>query len=57
MADPRDIAAMKLAALAGRGSRKDFVDLYVYSRQVAPLEEAFAAFREKYRGLSPGWRG
>jgi len=52
VADPHDIAAMKLAALAGRGSRKDFVDLYVYSRQVAPLEEIFAAFREKYRGLS-----
>jgi hypothetical protein len=29
LADPEDIAAMKLAALAGRGSRKDFVDLYV----------------------------
>ena len=26
LADPEDIAAMKLAALAGRGSRKDFVD-------------------------------
>ena len=27
LADPEDIAVMKLAALAGRGSRKDFVDL------------------------------
>ena len=52
LADPEDIAAMKLAALAGRGSRKDFVDLYVYTREVAPLEHTFARFREKYRGVS-----
>jgi Nucleotidyl transferase AbiEii toxin, Type IV TA system len=30
LADPRDIAAMKIIAIAGRGSRKDFVDLYAY---------------------------
>ncbi|MGH7426024.1 MAG: nucleotidyl transferase AbiEii/AbiGii toxin family protein [Candidatus Methylomirabilales bacterium] len=52
VADPDDIAAMKLAALAGRGSRKDFVDLYVYARQVAPLEQLFERFREKYRGVN-----
>jgi hypothetical protein len=52
LADPEDIAAMKLAALAGRGSRKDFVDLYIYTREVAPLEQTFARFREKYRGVS-----
>ena len=52
LADPDDIAAMKLSALAGRGSRKDFVDLYVYARQVAPLSQAFERFREKYRGIS-----
>lgn len=52
LADPDDIAAMKLAALAGRGARKDFVDLYFYTREVAPLEQAFARFREKYRGVS-----
>lgn len=49
VADPEDIAAMKLAALAGRGSRKDFVDLYVYARRLAPLEHLFEQFREKYR--------
>ena len=38
--------------LAGRGSRKDFVDLYVYTREVAPLEQTFSRFREKYRGVS-----
>lgn len=52
MADPHDIAAMKIAAVAGRGSRKDFVDLHAYARSVAPLDEAFARFREKYRGVA-----
>jgi len=39
VADPDDIAAMKLAAVAGRGSRKDFVDLYAYAHEIAPLEQ------------------
>ena len=52
VADPEDIAAMKLAALAGRGSRKDFVDLYFHARRLAPLEQVFKRFREKYRGVS-----
>ncbi len=52
LADPEDIAAMKLAALAGRGSRRDFVDLYFHSRQLMPLEQTFDRFREKYRGVS-----
>lgn len=51
IADPEDIAAMKLSALAGRGSRKDFVDLFVYAREVAPLERVFEGFRGKYRGI------
>jgi len=51
LADPDDIAPMKLSALAGRGSRKDFVDLYAYARQVAPLSQVFERFREKYRGV------
>jgi hypothetical protein len=52
LAHADDIAAMKLAALAGRGSRKDFVDLYFYCRQGQRLEDVFALFREKYRGLT-----
>ncbi len=52
LADPEDIAAMKVAALAGRGSRKDFVDLYFHARQIAPLEQTFERFREKYRGVT-----
>jgi hypothetical protein len=51
IADPEDIAAMKLSAVAGRGSRKDFVDLYVYAQEIAPLERVFDRFRAKYRGI------
>jgi len=52
IADPDDIAAMKLAAVAGRGARKDFVDLYVYARKVTSLRQALAWFRDKYRGVT-----
>jgi len=52
IADGEDIAAMKLAALAGRGSRKDFVDLYVYATRVASLDQVFDRFREKYRRVT-----
>ena len=52
IADPDDIAAMKLAAVAGRGSRKGFVDLYVYAHEIAPLEHGLATFRDKYRGVN-----
>ena len=52
LADPEDVAAMKLSALAGRGSRKDFVDLYVYAKQIASLEQLFERFQEKYRGVN-----
>ena len=43
-----DIAAMKLAAIAGRGSRKDFVDIYFISRQCFPLKEAFTYLQAKF---------
>jgi nucleotidyltransferase AbiEii toxin of type IV toxin-antitoxin system len=49
LAGLRDIAAMKLEAIAGRGSRKDFVDLYVLCKQFELLD-VFYFFAEKYRG-------
>jgi hypothetical protein len=48
VADSRDIALMKLAAVSGRGSRKDFVDLYFILRGGAPLEELFRELPRKY---------
>lgn len=49
LAGLRDIAAMKLEAVAGRGSRKDFIDLYFLCRRF-DLPEIFRCFAEKYRG-------
>jgi len=46
-----DIAAMKLGAIAGRGSRKDFIDLYCICRQRLLLSEALRVFDEKFRGV------
>lgn len=48
VADPRDIALMKLAAVSGRGSRKDFVDLYEILRGGLTLTECFGWLPERY---------
>jgi predicted nucleotidyltransferase component of viral defense system len=47
VADPRDISAMKLAALASRGAKRDFVDLYVLSQNYG-LKELVGFFRRKF---------
>ncbi|SPF32170.1 conserved hypothetical protein [Syntrophobacter sp. SbD1] len=39
MADVRDIGRMKLHAIAGRGGKKDFLDLYCLTRTEIPLDE------------------
>ena len=43
-----DIALMKLAAISGRGSRKDFIDLYTILRGGSSLQEFFQRLRDKY---------
>ena len=40
IADPDDIAPMKLFALAGRGSRKDFADPYRLLRSLTFFDDA-----------------
>jgi hypothetical protein len=40
--------AMKIEAIAGRGSRKDFVDLRVLCRAGLTLDTAFDLFDRKY---------
>lgn len=49
LAGLRDIAAMKLEAIAGRGSRKDFVDMYFLCRDMS-LRDVFRCFAMKYGG-------
>jgi hypothetical protein len=48
LADPRDIALMKLAAISGRGSRKDFIDLYSILHGGLSLEQCFQWLPLKY---------
>jgi hypothetical protein len=48
VADVRDIALMKLIAVSGRGSRKDFVDLYTILRGGIPLQEYFHLIPKRY---------
>lgn len=45
--DTRDIASMKLVAAGGRGSRKDFIDLYVYLKQNPGLDAIFEVLEQR----------
>jgi hypothetical protein len=47
LASLEDIAAMKLAAVAQRGARKDFVDVFALGQRFR-LEEMLGFYREKY---------
>ncbi len=44
-----DIAAMKLAAIASRGSRKDFIDLWLLVSRHRSLPEYLDLFRAKFQ--------
>lgn len=47
LAAPEDIAAMKLAAVAQRGSKKDFFDVFALGRRFS-LEQMLGFYRAKY---------
>ena len=47
LAKQKDIAAMKLSAITGRGTKKDFIDLYYLLKQYS-LSEIFEFYSEKY---------
>lgn len=44
-----DLATMKLSAIAGRGSRKDFVDIYALGKGFQALSEMLHAYQRRYR--------
>jgi hypothetical protein len=50
--DVRDIAAMKIAAIASRGSKRDFVDLYFICKETASLKEVIQFYDRKYKNLA-----
>jgi hypothetical protein len=48
-----DIAAMKIEAIASRGARKDFYDLYFICRDELGLEKALDAFERRFAAARP----
>ena len=51
VADPRDIACMKLSAISNRGTKRDFVDLYLMAKQCG-LAHLLEWFKQKYADVS-----
>ena len=51
LASDKDIAAMKVNAIIGRGTRKDFIDLYVLLQHYS-LTEILDFYRQKYPEFS-----
>ena len=51
LASPKDIAAMKINAIEGRGSKKDFIDMY-FLLQHYSLEEILGFYSQKYPNYS-----
>lgn len=49
IASVRDLGAMKLLAIAQRGSRKDFVDVYELLQNGAVLRRMLEDFRDKFK--------
>jgi predicted nucleotidyltransferase component of viral defense system len=47
LASDKDIAAMKIAAITGRGSKKDFIDLYFLLKKYS-LDEIIAFYIQKF---------
>lgn len=47
IADIKDIVCMKLSAVAGRGTKKDFIDLY-YLLKIISLENMFELYERKF---------
>lgn len=51
LASAKDIAAMKINAIEGRGTRKDFVDIYFLLKHFT-LSEIISFYKEKYPNYS-----
>lgn len=47
LASPKDIAAMKINAIEGRGTRKDFIDIYFILKHYT-LEDVISFYTNKY---------
>lgn len=54
LASVRDIAAMKIAAIADRGAKRDFIDLYILLKEghVPSLKDALESYDKKFGKLA-----
>ncbi len=52
LADIRDIAAMKVDAIASRGIKRDFIDLFFILKQDISLKEILSFYDRKYKTLA-----
>jgi len=51
VAHPIDIALMKVGAIIGRGSRKDFIDLYLILQNEISIEKLLRLSKKKFKGV------
>src|SRR3989339_904244 len=49
LASIKDIAAMKLAAITDRGTKKDYIDLYFLAKNKFTFEKMFTFYKKKYK--------
>ena len=49
----KDIASMKIAAIADRGTKRDFIDLYfiIFKEKIATLKEILGLYDKKFQSL------
>lgn len=52
VASPEDIAPMKIEAIASRGSKKDFYDLYFIAQEIADLRQCLELYQRKFAGIN-----
>jgi len=51
ISDPKDIGAMKIAAVMDRGTKKDFIDLFFLNKKGVSLEDCLTLYDKKYKVL------
>jgi len=54
LASPDDLTCMKLSAIAGRGAKKDFIDLYFLIKYFKPLKIYLDLYSEKFNTRDVG---
>lgn len=52
LASQQDLVCMKLAAIASRGTKRDFIDVYWMAKHFLPLKDQIALMDQKYTQAS-----